>query len=43
MTRCGSRVAKIAVMHNRAQTAMMRSVESGRGNETVIYSRCCID
>jgi hypothetical protein len=29
-----SLAAKFAVMHNTAQTAMMRSVEPGPGNET---------
>ena len=39
LTRCGSRVADFAVMHNTAQTAKMRSVEPGQGNETALQSR----
>jgi hypothetical protein len=31
--------AKFAVLHNAAQTAMMRSVEAGQGNETALQSR----
>jgi len=31
--------AKFAVMHNTAQTAMMRSVEPGHGNERALQSR----
>ena len=33
------RVAKIAVMHNAAQTARMCSVESGQGNDTALRNR----
>src|SRR5437588_4048998 len=33
-TRCGSRVAEIAVMHNTVQTAMMRSVELPRNGRS---------
>jgi len=43
MTQSGHWAAKFAVMHNTAETAMMRSVEPGQGNEAALQSRCCID
>jgi hypothetical protein len=39
VTPSGRSAANFAVMHNTAQTAMMRFVEPGQGNETALQNK----